>query len=146
MKTSEPRFGKRKTLTFQFSASTGALFWRMHRCIRIIFSLQFHLGNMTPEECIDLLVKRVGHERQTAEGEVRRSFSGEYSPLYQAAYMLGALQFYALRREMVENGHWTEKEFHDRVLHCGQMPIEMLRALLQNMKLQPDYEASWRFA
>ena len=58
----------------------GMLFWRMHRCARIIFSLNFHLGKMTPEECIDLLVDRVGHERANAAGEVRRSFDGDYSP------------------------------------------------------------------
>ncbi|HET9533656.1 MAG TPA: DUF885 family protein, partial [Blastocatellia bacterium] len=29
----------------------GMLFWRMHRCARIIFSLGFHLEQMTPQEC-----------------------------------------------------------------------------------------------
>ena len=48
------------------------LFWRMHRCARIIFSLNYHLGKWTPQECIDFLVDRVGHERANAEGEVRR--------------------------------------------------------------------------
>ena len=33
----------------------GMLFWRMHRCARIIFSLSFHLEQMTPQECIDYL-------------------------------------------------------------------------------------------
>src|SRR5262245_9275861 len=65
----------------------------MHRAARIIFSLSFHLGQMTPEECIDYLVKRVGHELDNATAEVRRSFNGTYSPLYQAAYMLGGLQY-----------------------------------------------------
>ncbi|HEY8551102.1 MAG TPA: DUF885 family protein, partial [Vicinamibacterales bacterium] len=65
----------------------GFLFWRMHRCARIIFSLSFHLGTMTPQEAIDMLVDRVGHERDSATGEVRRSFNGTYPPLYQAAYM-----------------------------------------------------------
>ncbi|MFX8937956.1 DUF885 family protein, partial [Acinetobacter baumannii] len=51
----------------------GMLFWRMHRCARIIFSLNYHLGNWTPQQCIDFLVDRVGHERANAEGEVRRS-------------------------------------------------------------------------
>jgi hypothetical protein len=54
----------------------GMLFWRMHRAARIIFSLNFHLGVMTPQECIDFLVDRVGHERATATAEVRRSFEG----------------------------------------------------------------------
>ena len=71
----------------------GFLFWRMHRCARIIFSLKFHLEQMTPQECIDFLVDRVGHERENATAEVRRSFNGDYGPLYQCAYMLGAIQF-----------------------------------------------------
>ncbi len=50
----------------------GMLFWRMHRCARIIFSLNYHMGIWTPQQCIDFLVDRVGHERANAEGEVRR--------------------------------------------------------------------------
>src|SRR6201999_1699675 len=80
----------------------GMLFWRMHRCARIIFSLKFHLGQMTAAECVDFLVQKVGHERATAEGEVRRSFAGDYSPLYQAGYMLGAFELRALRHELVD--------------------------------------------
>ncbi len=52
----------------------GMLFWRMHRCARIIFSLSFHLGEMTPDEAIEFLIDRVGHEPENAEAEVRRSF------------------------------------------------------------------------
>ncbi|RMZ89737.1 hypothetical protein DV736_g3039, partial [Chaetothyriales sp. CBS 134916] len=112
----------------------GMLFWRMHRCLRIIFSLKFHLGQITPEGCIDLLVEKGGHERATAEGEVRRSFNGDYPPLYQAGYMLGALQFYSLRREILDAGILTEKEFHDRILRQNNMPVEMVRALLRGIE------------
>ena len=69
----------------------GALFWRMHRSARIIFSLNFHLGKMTPEQAIQFLVDTVGFERANAEGEVRRSFNGSYPPLYQVGYMIGGL-------------------------------------------------------
>jgi uncharacterized protein (DUF885 family) len=44
----------------------GMLFWRKHRCARIIFSLSYHLGTMSPEECVEYLVQRVGHERSAA--------------------------------------------------------------------------------
>ena len=121
------------------------LFWRMHRCLRIIFSLKFHLGQITPEECIDLLVEKGGHERATAEGEVRRSFNGDYTPLYQAGYMLGALQFYALRKEILSAKLVTEKEFHDRVLPENNMPVEMVRALLKDEKLDRYHQPSWKF-
>ena len=52
----------------------GALFWRMHRCARIIFSLNFHMGLWSPQESVDFLVDKVGHERDNATAEVRRSF------------------------------------------------------------------------
>ena len=54
----------------------GMLFWRMHRCARIIFSLKFHLGEMTPRRsAIDFLVDRVGHERANADGRGPRGRS-----------------------------------------------------------------------
>src|SRR5207244_12880031 len=82
----------------------GALFWRMHRCARVIFSLSFHLGRMTPQECIDFLVNRIGHERDNASAEVRRSFDTDYGPLYQCANFLGAFQCLALHKELVGSG------------------------------------------
>ncbi len=124
----------------------GMLFWRMHRCARIIFSLSFHLGAMTPRECIDLLVNQVGHERDNATAEVRRSFTGSYGPLYQAAYLLGGMQLRALRRELVESGRMTDRAFHDAVLRQNSIPIEMIRASLTGQHLTPDYTPTWRFA
>ncbi|MEZ5164085.1 MAG: DUF885 family protein [Fimbriimonadaceae bacterium] len=95
----------------------GMLFWRKHRAARIQFSLGFHLGKMTTQECVDLLVNEVGHERSTAEGEVRRSFGGTYPPLYQAAYMLGAFQMWEIRRELVDTGKMKEKGSRRRDPH-----------------------------
>lgn len=123
----------------------GMLFWRMHRCARIIFSLNYHLEKMTPQECIDLLVDKVGHERANAEAEVRRSFTGGYGPLYQIAYMIGALEFYALRDEVVNSGKMTEKQYHDLIMSQNNMPVEILRAKVTGSPLEKDHQASWRF-
>ncbi|KAF2187356.1 X-Pro dipeptidyl-peptidase [Zopfia rhizophila CBS 207.26] len=123
----------------------GMLFWRMHRCARIIFSLKFHLGEMTPQECVDFLVQKVGHERATAEGEVRRSVMGDYGPLYQAGYMLGGLQIYALRKELLGLGYMKEKQFHDAFLESNQMPVELFKALITSQYLQRDFKSQWRF-
>jgi uncharacterized protein (DUF885 family) len=123
----------------------GALFWRMHRSARIIFSLGFHLGTMTPQQAIDYLVDRVGHERANAEAEVRRSFLGTYPPLYQLAYMMGGLQFRSLHQELVGSGRMTNKAFHDGVLRGGAMPVEMVRAMLINAPLTRDYQAQWLY-
>jgi uncharacterized protein (DUF885 family) len=123
----------------------GALFWRMHRCARIIFSLNFHLEKMTPNEAVDFLVTRVGHERDNALGEVRRSFSGDYGPLYQIAYMIGGLQFYNLHRDLVDSKKMTDKQFHDAILKEGPIPVEMVRSILTKQKLTKDFKPNWRF-
>jgi uncharacterized protein (DUF885 family) len=121
----------------------GMLFWRMHRAARIIFSLNYQLGNWSSQECVDFLVNRVGHERANAEAEVRRS--ARAAPLYQAAYMLGALQIRALHRELVQSGDLSQADFHNGFLIGGPMPIEMVRARFKRQALSPDYESSWRF-
>ncbi|MGH9753427.1 MAG: DUF885 family protein [Blastocatellia bacterium] len=123
----------------------GFLFWRSHRCARIVFSLSFHMEKMTPQECIDLLVNRVGHEVDNATAEVRRSFAGSYGPLYQAAYLLGGLQIYSLRKELVDSGKMTNRAFHDAILKENRIPIDMVRALLTKQKLTRDYASNWKF-
>lgn len=123
----------------------GMLFWRMHRCARIILSLKFHLGQMTPAECIDFLVDRVGHERANAEAEVRRWFRGDYGPLYQVGYLTGGLQLRTLHDELVGSRKMTERQFHDAVLKENTMPIEMIRASLTRTKLPKDFRTGWRF-
>jgi hypothetical protein len=123
----------------------GMLFWRMHRQARIIFSLRFHLGEWSPQQCIDFLVDRVGHERANAEAEVRRSFNGTYRPLYQLAYMIGGLQFRALHAELVEAGKMTNRQFHDTIMQTGSMPVEMVRASLLKQILPAGFKTTWRF-
>lgn len=122
----------------------GMLFWRSHRAARIQFSLAFHLGTMTPQQAIDLLVNEVGHERENAAAEVRRSFTGDYGPLYQAAYLLGGLQFMALRRELVDSKQMSDRDFHDAILKGGTMPVDMVRLRLRD-ELPGKDQPLWRW-
>jgi hypothetical protein len=126
----------------------GALFWRMHRCARIIFSLNFHMGLWSPQESVNFLVDKVGHERDNATAEVRRSFeSAQYAnqPLYQAAYLLGGLQFRGLRRQLVDTKIMTNKQFHDEILRQGNMPIALIRLAVTRDKLTRDMDINWKF-
>jgi len=59
--------------------------------------------------------------------------------------MLGALQFRALHHELVDSGKMTDRQYHDAILHENTMPVEMLRDLLINQPLTPDFKTSWRF-
>ncbi len=123
----------------------GMLFWHMHRCARIIFSFQFHLGNWTPQQCIDFLVDKVGHERANAESEIRGPLSGNSNPLYQIAYLTGGREFYALKKELVDSKKMTYKQYHDAVMRLNEMPVEMIRAILTNQPLTKDYTTAWKF-
>jgi hypothetical protein len=123
----------------------GMLFWRLHRCARVLFSLGFHLGEMTPQQCVEMLVEDVGHERDNALAEVRRSFGGDYDPLYQCAYLIGGLQVRALHRELVGSGRITDRSFHDAMLRENCMPIAVLRLVLADLPLEQDGPADWRF-
>lgn len=124
----------------------GMLFWRTHRYARIIFSLNYHLGNWTPQQSIDYLVERVGHEYANAEAEVRRSFTGGYGPLYQIAYMIGGMHFYSLYHDLVENEEMSAREFHDTILKEGSIPVRMVKSILTEEPLQKDKITDWNFA
>jgi hypothetical protein len=126
----------------------GMLFWRMHRCARIIFSLSFHLGQMTADEAVDFLVNRIGHERDNATVEAKSHLSGRAyggRPLAQISYLFGGLQIRALSRELVHSGKMTAKAFHDAALKEGSIPIELLRAKMIGQKLSPDFHPQWKF-
>jgi len=123
----------------------GALVWRMHRSARVIFTMNFHLGRWTPQQCVQYLIDNVGFEPDNATAEVRRSFDGSVGPLYQSAYLLGALQFRTLHAELVKPGKMTDCQFHDAVLHENFMPVELLRADLEGQKLTRDFQTSWKF-
>ena len=123
----------------------GALVWRMHRSARVIFTMNFHLGKWTPSQCVQFLIDAVGFEPDNATAEVRRSFDGSVGPLYQSAYLMGALQLRALRHELVDSKKMTERQFHDTILQENAMPIELLRADMENLKLTRDYKTSWAY-
>lgn len=123
----------------------GMLFWRMHRAARVIFSLRFHLGQISAEEAVQFIIDKVGHEPEIARAEIRRSISDSYPALYQAAYLLGALQMRALFNEFVTHGQMPPKTFHDAVLRQNAIPIELIRAALLADPAGVPRQTAWRF-
>jgi hypothetical protein len=59
--------------------------------------------------------------------------------------MLGALQFYALHKELVDSGRMSNRDFHDAILKENSIPVDLIRADLTGQPLMRDYKASWRF-
>jgi len=129
----------RRIFSTPFFVEGWALYWEMR-----LWDLGYTRG--PEEEMINFLVDEVGHERPQATAEVRRFIAGNYSALYQAGYMLGGKQLISLHRDFVESGKMTEKAFHDRILKMGTIPVEMVRALLdESVELTPDYQPNWKF-
>ena len=125
----------------------GAMFWRMHRCARIIFSLKFHMG-VSGRHSRYRLPRRPRRRTSatTATAEVRRSFQGGYGPCFiQAAYLLGGLELKGLRHELVDSKQMTEKAFHDEILRQGSMPIGYIRLAMTKQKLTRDMDINWKF-
>ncbi|MBI5831235.1 MAG: DUF885 family protein [Armatimonadetes bacterium] len=122
----------------------GMLFWRLHRAARIVFSIEFHLGLRSAEQCVEMLIHEVGHEPDNARGEVRRSLGGDYDALYQAAYLLGGLQVRRAYREALAQGQ-TPRQFHDGFIRAGCMPIAAARALLLGLPFDEATLRGWRF-
>ncbi len=123
----------------------GMLFWRRHRCARIIVTLRFHLGEWSTEQMVRYLIDAVGLEPDGARGEVRRYVEGSYGPLYQCAYMLGGLQLRALYQDLVGGGRMTARQFHDAVLREGSIPIDLIRLRLRGGAIARDPAVDWRF-
>ena len=125
----------------------GALVWRMHRSARVIFTMNFHLGKWTTQQCVQSLIDNVGFEPDNAAGEVRPIIlMDRWARSIRRAYLMGALQFRAMHKELViDSKKMTEREFADAVLHENSMPIEMLRADLERQKLTKDFTTSWKF-
>lgn len=105
---------------------------------------------MSPDHCVDFLVDNVGFDRLSAEAEVRRSVGPDYPPLYQAAYMLGAMQLRQLADRWITEQRGTLKEFHDAVMQQGSIPIALLEPLLwddpeRDTPLRRDTSPQWHF-
>ncbi|HEV7699041.1 MAG TPA: hypothetical protein VGO43_02330 [Pyrinomonadaceae bacterium] len=40
----------------------------------------------------------------------------------------------------------SDKQFHDSILHEGQIPVELMRAILTSQRLRKDFKTSWRYS
>jgi hypothetical protein len=59
--------------------------------------------------------------------------------------MTGALQFYSLKKELLDSGKMTYRQYHDAVMQENAMPVEMVRAILTNQTLTKDFKSTWKF-
>jgi uncharacterized protein (DUF885 family) len=78
------------------------------------------------EEAVALLVDRVQFARANAEAEIRRYCA---EPVYQLCYAAGRRELLDLREAYrgARGPAYTVRDFHERVLQYGGLPISLIR-------------------
>jgi hypothetical protein len=50
-----------------------------------------------------------------------------------------------LKKELVDSGKMTEKQFHDTILQNNTMPVEIVKSILYGEELKKDAQSHWKF-
>ncbi len=98
------------------------------RACRIVIDVDLHMGRMSFDQAVDLLVQEAGMERAGAIAEVKRY---TYSPAYQLSYLLGKHLISELRTDVKRDlgKAYTDKFFHDTILYAGSLPMKYMREI-----------------
>jgi uncharacterized protein (DUF885 family) len=91
------------------------------RAARVVIDAGLHTGSMTMEQAVDLLVNEAKLARPQAEAEVRRY---TMSPTQPMTYAMGKHAILELRKEYSK---LSLREFHDKLLSHGTIPLALVR-------------------
>lgn len=102
---------------------------QLWRECRLLLDVELHLGKISLEDAVQTLVDKVGLDRASAEGEIKRYI---LYPGMGSGYMLGKRELVRLRQEVAElqGDKFSLKEFHDTLLSFGTVPLSVLRKLV----------------
>jgi hypothetical protein len=105
------------------------------RCCRYIAALEMHTKSWSVDDAIQFFMKEGYMEKANAEREAKR---GTMDPLY-LEYTLGKVRILALRDDYkkAKGESFNLKDFHDRFLKCGPIPLKLVRSELLNQPV-PD--------
>jgi uncharacterized protein (DUF885 family) len=108
-------------------ARFGELGEQALRAARLVVDPGLHVLGWSRQQALDYMVTHVPESRATLESEVDRYIA---SPGQATAYMVGRLEIERLRAEAETRlgSAFDIREFHDRVLESGTIPLSLLRA------------------
>lgn len=104
---------------------------RLWRTARVIIDPSIHTGAMTYDQAVDFFVNEVGLERSAAEAEVNRFTTW---PTQAPSYIVGWLEIERMKSELQRElgPRFDEKQFVERVLDQGALPLALLRRAVRN--------------
>lgn len=102
---------------------------QLWRDCRLILDAKLHLGEFSYAEAVEMLMDKIGMDRISAEGEIKRYL---LFPTMASGYMLGKREIVHLRQEIaeLEGDDFSLKHFHDSVLSHAIVPLSLLRKLV----------------
>jgi uncharacterized protein (DUF885 family) len=98
-----------------------------------ILDIRLHTRGMTDEQAMDLMIDRAFQEREEAEAKLRRA---KLSSAQLPTYFVGWRDWQRLRDVYASvNQPFDAREFHDRALRAGAVPVPVLSKLLTGKTL-----------
>jgi uncharacterized protein (DUF885 family) len=96
------------------------------RAARLVVDPGLHVLGWSRQQAIDYMMAHVPEPREYIESEVDRYIA---DPGQATAYMIGRLEIERLRRDAEQRlgAKFDIREFHDRILENGAVPLPMLR-------------------
>ncbi|MGV3523091.1 MAG: DUF885 domain-containing protein [Candidatus Sericytochromatia bacterium] len=111
---------------------------QLWRDCRLILDARLHMGQIGYDEAVQMLVDKIGFDRASAEGEIKRYI---LFPTMASGFMLGKREIVRLRQEIadLQGDDFSLKHFHDTLLSFGIVPLSLLRRLvLDHYGVQAD--------
>ncbi len=100
---------------------------RIFRAARIVVDTALHTGEMTAEQAVDFMRRKVAMTQAVAVAEVERYCSW---PTQAASYLTGSLQIEALRDRWQADGRGDLRSFHDSVAADPGLPVALVERRL----------------
>ncbi len=107
---------------------------RLWRSCRVVIDVGLHTGEMTENEAVQLLVRKVGMDPAGARGEVNWY---TLQPTVPQAYLTGMEHILQLRSKLERRWGrgFTLTRFHDRLLDYGAIPLSLVTEMLYSSGL-----------
>lgn len=99
---------------------------QLWRACRVVIDVGLHCFGMSFDDAVEVLVNVAKLERENAVTEVRRYTQTPTQPM---SYLIGKLEMQRLRDNVqaVEGTNFVLKDFHDRLLSYGSLPVEIIK-------------------
>ncbi|UCD95284.1 MAG: DUF885 domain-containing protein [Candidatus Zixiibacteriota bacterium] len=101
---------------------------QLWRACRVVIDVRLHTGKFRFDEAVEMLVGTARLEEVSAEAEVRRYTQTPTQPM---SYLIGRIEIERLYNDFRKKyPHVSLKDFHDRLLSYGTIPIRLVHEQL----------------